>query len=94
MSSREFAQWRADYELEPWDGPGRGERADHRAFVQMLAAAPLGRDVSSLVHRINPWDTAGDDAEPVAPQTVASKVRMFNAGLSGIAAAIKARKKR
>ncbi len=84
--------YRADYEIEPWDGPGRGERADRRAFVQALASAPLGRDVSALVDRINPWES--NDEAPVAPQTVADKVRAFNAGMAGLAAAIRSRKKR
>ncbi len=83
--------YRADYDIEPWDGPGRGERADQRSFVQALASQP-GCNISDLVNRINPWETT--DETPVAPQTVADKVRAFNAGVAGLAAAIRSRKKR
>jgi hypothetical protein len=83
VDSREFTDWQAAYEMEPW-----GEkREDFRAAIVMQAnaAAHGGKlKLKDAIELLNPWEEF-ERKHGADPQSIRTKIRMFNAGIAGLA---------
>jgi hypothetical protein len=83
IDSREFATWRAEYDLAPWGDI----RDDQRAAVMVAAAGPAASGVAVPFNKaldlVNPWGKGIPESSLPDPETLAQKVRTFNLGLAG-----------
>jgi hypothetical protein len=83
MSSTQFAEWAAYYQLEPW-GP---ERGDLRAGIVASVIANTHRDAKRKIEPFTPQDFMPNfDAQPVKMQpwqVLLDKARMITAAFGG-----------
>ncbi len=83
MSSREFVEWMAYYEFEPFGE----ERADLRAGIVASTVANASRDPKRRRNPFRPLDFMPRFDGPKRPKGVQSMlkiVEMFNAALGGL----------